>query len=68
MHKTDEETTKLNYQAYHTPGMMYYVHAALLEHSYLFVHAEAVGEELFVDPSAVARALELALDAPLTHA
>lgn len=48
--------------------MMYYVHAALLEHSYHFVHAEAVGEELFVDPAAVARAVELALDGPLTHA
>ena len=51
-----------------TPGMMYYVHAALLEHSYHFVHAEAVGEELFVDPTAVAHALELALDGPLMHA
>ena len=43
--------------------MMYYVHAALLEHSYHFVHAEAVGTELFVDVAAVARALERALDA-----
>ncbi|KAK9825670.1 hypothetical protein WJX81_000688 [Elliptochloris bilobata] len=44
-------------------GMMYYLHAALLGHKYHFVHAEAVGEELFVDPAAVVRALELALGA-----
>ena len=40
------------------PGTIYYLHAALVGHAYHFVHAEAVGGELFVDPAMVVAALQ----------
>jgi hypothetical protein len=43
--------------------MGYYMTAALLGHAYHFVHAEAVGDRLFVDPAAVVAAVQQELGA-----